>query len=127
HLVDDDSRHSGSDGSGSGSTYLRNGMHSRNIIIRAAVKGSRAPQDEVDKIDAAPSILPSVKSSSTTARLSIAARIVAALLVSACFNPRYPRTACGPHGECPDGFTCLPGENLCSSVDGNAGDASTPD
>jgi len=28
------------------------------------------------------------------------------VLVPACFHPTYDHPACGPHGECPGGFTC---------------------
>jgi cysteine-rich repeat protein len=29
------------------------------------------------------------------------------LFASACFHPNYERPACGPNGECPDGFVCV--------------------
>src|SRR5215468_1790429 len=49
----------------------------------------------------------------------------AVLLLPACFHPIYDHPACGPHGECPSGFSCSAALVCESGSSVNAPDAMT--
>jgi hypothetical protein len=46
-------------------------------------------------------------------------------MLAACFNPTYHNPMCGPHGECPDGLSCIAG--TCHSPGGGGDDDAGPD